>query len=90
MWGSKLAEQKCTITLKCEEVIRVAKICPVMSNVVGGHPYGNTDIAPVPCLKHECELWIDHVYSSPEVHRMEGRCALRFLAEKNAEGKLPI
>jgi len=68
------------------------KICPLMTKpVTVAAGFGSMgELEEVYCRESGCELWIDHVYSSPEVHRMEGRCALRFLAEKNAEGKLPI
>ena len=60
-------------------------ICPLMSRA-------HLDVTPSKpvtayCLKGRCELWIDHVFTSPEIHKAEGRCSIRFAGEKNAEGR---
>lgn len=41
------------------------------------------------CLQTDCELWLESVYSTEGIQQ-PGRCAIRFMAEKNSEGKLPV
>lgn len=76
------------------------RICPLMSRVIYWYPSGSVEdqgpeLFEVDCKRggsaneQGCELWIDMVYST-EVLRQEGRCSLRFMGEKNAEGRLPV
>ena len=73
-------------------------ICPFMSGAWNPRiradqspdaSFGEANLLSVKCLKEKCQLWIPMVWST-EGFRQEGRCALRFLGEKNEEGKLPV
>lgn len=41
------------------------------------------------CKTCDCELWLGSVYSTENIIQ-KGRCSIRFLAEKNSEGLLPV
>lgn len=41
------------------------------------------------CLKEKCELWLDSVMSTEHIEQ-EGRCSIKFIAQKNEEGELPV
>ena len=55
--------------------LKERKFCPFCSN----HQ----------CREDDCELWLSCVYSTENI-RQEGRCSIRFIAEKNSKGKLPV
>ena len=41
------------------------------------------------CTEDDCALWLEVVYSTENL-RQDGRCSIKFLAEKNSEGLLPV
>lgn len=41
------------------------------------------------CKECNCELWLTSVYSTENIVQ-KGRCSIRFMAEKNSEGLLPV
>ncbi len=69
------------------------KICPL---IVGGLLASNAELSisqagkVMRCRRHECELWMQTVWATDGFKDSTGRCALRFMGEKNAEGKLPV
>jgi hypothetical protein len=60
--------------------------CPMLlaANMANGTVMSDTE-----CVEHECAWWLDMVYSTENL-RQQGRCAIKFMAEKTAEGTLPV
>lgn len=65
------------------------KICPLMTKPVV-YRDGSVGEFAVECVTQRCALWLDHVWTAPEEYKAEGRCALKFMGEKNADGRFPV
>jgi hypothetical protein len=58
--------------------------------MAGANAHGNPMDVETVCMEHECAWWIDGVYTTENIFDRQGRCAMKFIAEKNSEGKLPV
>ena len=54
-------------------------ICPLLTDSLGY----------VHCKERQCAFWVSHAYTTENI-QAGGRCAIVLLAEKNADGKIPV
>lgn len=64
-------------------------LCPL--KVAGYIANSNEDLAAnTECSEHKCAWWINSYTTTEDIYVREGMCAIKFNAQKNSEGKIPV
>jgi hypothetical protein len=63
------------------------KICPLLN--LGYLANSTNDKINCECIEMKCAFWLDLIYSTENIPQ-KGRCAIKFIAQKNSDGLLPV